>query len=100
MKDSVFKALSDPTRRKILRLLNGQEMTAGDIAQHFQMTLPSLSHHFNILKEAELVETRREKQFIYYSLNTTAFQDLLAVLMDIFAMPGDGIESKPEGESK
>lgn len=100
MKDSVFKALGDPTRRKILRLLNGQEMTAGDIAQHFQMTLPSLSHHFNILKEAGLVETRREKQFIYYSLNTTAFQDLLAILMDIFPVPGDGAETKPEGESK
>ncbi|GAB4453410.1 MAG: autorepressor SdpR family transcription factor [Armatimonadaceae bacterium] len=92
MKESVFKALGDPTRRRILRLLNEQEMTAGEIAQHFAMTLPSLSHHFNILKEAELVTARREKQFIYYALNTTAFQDLLTLLMDIWAVPAEEVE--------
>jgi ArsR family transcriptional regulator, arsenate/arsenite/antimonite-responsive transcriptional repressor len=99
MKDSVFKALGDPTRRKILRLLNGREMTAGEIARHFTISLPSLSHHFNALKEADLVTARREGQNIYYALNTTAFQDLLAVLLDIFrpaneeegaAVGGDG----------
>lgn len=92
VKDSVFKALSDPTRRKILRLLNGREMTAGEISQHFTISLPSLSHHFNALKEADLITARRDRQNIYYSLNTTVFQDLLTVLIDIF-QPASSEES-------
>lgn len=84
MKESAFKALADPTRRKILRLLNGQEMTAGDIAKEFDISAPSMSHHFGILKDADLVFARRNGQQILYSLNTTAFQDLMTVLLDIF----------------
>jgi ArsR family transcriptional regulator, repressor of sdpIR and other operons len=82
--DTVFKALADPTRREILRLLNEGEMTAGQIAEHFPITGPSLSHHFNLLKQADLIAARRNGQQIYYSLNTTVFQDLLAVLFDLF----------------
>ncbi|MGV3138365.1 autorepressor SdpR family transcription factor [Brevibacillus agri] len=72
-----FKALSDPTRRKILDLLREKDRTAGEIAEHFQMTKPSISHHLNLLKQAEMVFDERKGQNIYYSLNTTVFQDLL-----------------------
>lgn len=84
MKDSVFKALADPTRRQILRLLNDREMTAGDIAAHFHISLPSMSHHFNVLKEADLITSRRQGQAICYSLNTTVLEDILTVLMELF----------------
>ena len=84
-KDEVFKALADPTRRKILRMLSGGEMTAGEIAAHFDISAPSMSHHFNALKAGDLVRTRRDGQQIYYSLNTTVVQDLLTVLMDLFS---------------
>lgn len=72
-----FKALSDPTRRKILELLRVKDMTAGEIADHFQMTKPSISHHLSLLKQAQMVYDERKGQNIYYSLNTTVFQDLL-----------------------
>lgn len=72
-----FKALSDPTRRKILDLLRDRDLTAGEIADHFQMTKPSISHHLSLLKQAELVWDERQGQHIYYSLNTTVFHDLL-----------------------
>ncbi|MBD2869817.1 winged helix-turn-helix transcriptional regulator [Paenibacillus sp. IB182493] len=72
-----FKALSDPTRRKILDLLRDRDMTAGEIADHFQMTKPSISHHLSLLKQAELVWDERQGQHIYYSLNTTVFHDLM-----------------------
>ena len=62
--DTVFKALADPTRREILRLLNSGEMTAGQIAEHFPITGPSLSHHFNVLKQADLIAARRSGQQI------------------------------------
>lgn len=84
--DAVFKALADPTRRRILRLLNGREMTAGQIAEQFAISGPSMSHHFNILKQAALIYARREGQLIYYSLNTTVFQDVMTVLMDLFTL--------------
>lgn len=82
--DSVFKALADPTRRRILRLLSQGEMTAGQIAAHFDISAPSMSHHFSVLKQADLVRSRRDGQQIHYSLNTTAFQDVVAALMDLF----------------
>lgn len=87
--DPVFKALSDPTRRQILRLINDRELTAGQIAEHFDITAPSMSHHFSVLKQAGLVYVRREGQQLHYSLNTTVFQDLVAFLMDLFGK-GDG----------
>lgn len=72
-----FKALSDPTRRKILDLLRERDLTAGEIADHFQMTKPSISHHLNLLKQAELVSDERQGQHIYYSLDTAVFHDLM-----------------------
>ncbi len=83
MTNNVFKALADPTRREILRLLGKGEMSAGELAQKFDMTKPSMSHHFSILKEADLVTCRREGQQQIYSLNTTVAQDVLAWLWDL-----------------
>jgi DNA-binding transcriptional ArsR family regulator len=82
--NEAFKALADPTRREILRLLRRGEMTAGELADHFDMAKPSVSHHFAVLRQADLVTTRREGQQIYYSLNTTVVEDFLAVLWDLF----------------
>lgn len=82
-----FKALADPTRREILALLRRGEMTAGALAEKFDMTKPSMSHHFAVLKEAELITSRREGQQIWYALNTTVVQDLVAWAMDL---AGDG----------
>ena len=64
-----FKALSDSTRRKIMEILSAGELTAGEIASPLKMTKPSVSHHLSILKNADLIHERKEKQFIYYSLN-------------------------------
>ena len=80
--NSVFKALSDPTRREILRLLSGGERTAGELSASFDMTRPSMSHHFAVLKEADLIRSRREGQQIFYSLNTTVLEDVLTRLWD------------------
>jgi DNA-binding transcriptional ArsR family regulator len=87
--NEAFKALSDPTRREILRLLRCGEMTAGELAQHFDMTKPSVSHHFARLKEADLILSRREGQQIYYALNTTVMEDMLAIFWDLFAPAGN-----------
>ena len=77
MPGEAFKALADPTRRRILELLRSGDRTAGDIAEHFDMTKPSISHHLTTLKNAGLVEARRDGQSIIYSLNTTVFQDIM-----------------------
>src|SRR5262245_20663258 len=93
--NEVFQALADPTRREILRLLRQGEKSAGDLAAHFDMAKPSVSHHFAKLKAADLITARREGQQIFYALNTTVVEDLLAVLMGWF--PGgsaDGVEEK------
>ncbi len=81
--NQAFKALADPTRREILRLLRQGEMKAGDLAAHFDMTKPSMSHHFAVLREADLIVSRRDGQQIWYALNTTVAQDLIAWLMDV-----------------
>jgi|SRR5215469_644268 len=81
--NEAFKALADPTRREILRLLRKGEMTAGDLAERFDMTKPTMSHHFSVLKQADLLTSRREGQTIWYGLNTTVVQDLLAWAMDL-----------------
>src|SRR5205823_6558355 len=81
--NEAFRALADPTRREILRLLRRGEMSAGELAERFDITKPSMSHHFAVLKLAGLVATRRDGQQIYYSLNTTVAQDLLAAMWDL-----------------
>jgi ArsR family transcriptional regulator len=82
--NDAFKALADPSRRQILALLRKGEMTAGELAEHFDMAKPSMSHHFSVLKQADLISARREGQQIYYALNTTVVEDLLAMIWDLF----------------
>jgi len=75
---SIFKALNDDTRRSILDLLKKEDLTAGDIAAHFNISKPSISHHLDILKQADLVSSVKKGQFIHYSLNTTVLEDVLS----------------------
>lgn len=82
----VFKALADPNRRRILALLKGGSLTAGEIAAHFPLTLGSLSHHYAVLKAADLVRCERRGQQIVYSLNTSVFEDVAAVLVELFTV--------------
>lgn len=78
MGGEAFKALADPTRRRVLELLRAEDLTAGEIADHFDMTKPSLSHHLSALKNAGLVDAERDGQNIIYSLNTSVLQDLMS----------------------
>ncbi len=71
---TIFKALADPTRQAILRLLKKRDMTPSDLLQQIQVSQPTLSHHLDILKRANLIDGVREGQFIRYSLNMTIFQ--------------------------
>jgi ArsR family transcriptional regulator len=75
--NAVFKALNDPTRREILELLRARDMTAGEIADKFHISFPSISHHLDLLKQAKLVVAEKEGQFVYYSLNTTVVDEIV-----------------------
>lgn len=79
--NALFKALNDPTRREILELLQERDMTAGEIADRFDMSKPSISHHLDLLKQANLVIAMKEGQFINYSINTTVMDEILGWLM-------------------
>ena len=89
----VFKALSDDTRREILHMLQKGDLTAGEISSPFEMTRPSISHHLNILKQANLVQDVRQGQNIYYSLNTTVFQDVIGWFYELL-----GVSRKTDDE--
>lgn len=88
-----FKALSDPVRRRILELLKKGPLSAGDIASHFAMTGATISYHLKILKQADLVFETREKNYIYYQLNTTVLEE---IMLWISALKG----GDPDAESK
>jgi ArsR family transcriptional regulator, arsenate/arsenite/antimonite-responsive transcriptional repressor len=79
--NDVFKALNDPARREILKMLQKRDLTAGDIASRFNMTAPSISHHLDKLKRAGLVTTVKQGQFVLYSINTTIIDDLLKYIL-------------------
>ena len=72
-----FKALSDPVRREILMLLRGGKLSAGEIGAHFEMTGATVSYHLSQLKKADLILEERKKNFIYYSLNTSVFEEIM-----------------------
>jgi DNA-binding transcriptional ArsR family regulator len=78
----VFKALSDPTRRRILQLLRDKEMSAGELAAQFDLSKPTLSGHFALLKEAGLVDVTRQAQSLIYRLNASVLEEALLGLMD------------------
>lgn len=75
--NTIFKALNDSTRREILELLKERDLTAGEIADHFQISKPSISHHLDLLKQAELVISEKKGQFVVYSLNMTVVDEIL-----------------------
>ena len=79
--NTLFKALNDPTRREILELLKDKDMTAGDIADKFAISKPSISHHLDLLRQAGLVVSVKEGQFVYYSINTTVMDEMLKWIM-------------------
>ena len=81
--NDIFKALNDPARREILKMLQKQDMTAGDIASKFEMSAPSISHHLDKLKRAGLVTTVKQGQFIHYSINTTIIDDILQYILTL-----------------
>ena len=83
--NAAFKALADPTRRSILGMLRQGEKTAGELAEAFDMTKPSMSHHFTVLKEAELITSRRESQQIWYALNTSVVEEVMGWAMDLLS---------------
>ena len=80
----LFKALSDETRREILKILSERDMTAGEIADRFQKSWPTISHHLEILKQAELITEEKRGKYIVYSLNTTVFQEIIIWFMNNF----------------
>ncbi len=79
----VFKALNDPIRREILELLKERDMNAGEIADHFNITKPSISHHLDALKQADLVLSVKKGQFVNYTLNRTVVDEIIQWLMNI-----------------
>ena len=79
----LFKALGDPTRRQIIELLREKDMTAGEIADYFSISKPSISHHLDLLRQADVVISIKEGQFITYSLNTTVFDEMVKWMMDL-----------------
>jgi ArsR family transcriptional regulator len=82
--NQVFQALSDPTRREILRLLKQRDMTAGELAAKFSLAKSTLSSHFNVLKHAGLVVFERQGSSLVYSLNLSAFEEALGAVIELF----------------
>jgi len=87
--NDTFKALSDPTRRQIIQLLKERDLSAGEIADHFTISKPSISHHLAILKNAKLVRDERQGQSIIYSLNATVIQEALGWFLGMMGTKGD-----------
>lgn len=85
--DSAFRALADPTRRDVLRLLRQGPLTSGEIAQHFDASWPTVSRHLAVLRDADLVLSTRVGQQVVYELNTTVFQ---AVVEHLYSWLGPG----------
>ena len=81
--NSLFKALNDETRRRIVDLLKDKDMNAGEISNHFNISKPSISHHLDILKRADLISSEKKGQFVQYSLNTSILEDLLSWILTL-----------------
>ena len=81
--NAIFKALNDPTRREILEILKEKDLSAGDIANHFNISKPSISHHLDILRQADLISSEKKGQFVIYSINTTIMEDILQWILTL-----------------
>ena len=77
------KALADPIRREILNLLKDNRLSVGEIVEHFDVTVPSISRHLKVLKEADLIRDTREGKFVYYELNTSVLEDVLLWITEL-----------------
>ncbi len=86
MARSVYKALADPTRRKILQLLRERDMSAGEIAEHFDVSKPTLSRHFNVLQAADLIQGDRDGNRIIYRLNISVLEQTLMAMSEMFGI--------------
>ncbi len=86
--DGMFRALADPTRREVLRALAAGPLSAGELADRFDITKASMSHHFKLLSGAGLVRRERRGQQIIYALNTSVVEDVARMLLDIFPRRG------------
>jgi DNA-binding transcriptional ArsR family regulator len=91
MMQKTFKALSDPTRRSVLQLLRERDMTAGEIASHFDSSKPTLSRHFAVLKEAELIQGTRNGSTITYRLNVTVLEEAMLTMLQMFHVDLEGM---------
>ncbi len=91
--NEVFRALSDPTRREILRLLKRRGMSAGELAERFPLAKSTLSGHFAVLRQAKLVVTERRGTTILYSLNLSAFEEAMSAVLDL-------LETRRRGKEK
>ena len=89
-----FKALSDPVMREILMMLRDGKKTAGEIAAHFQMTGATVSYHLSQLKKAELILEERQKNFIYYRLNTSVFEEMMLWIAQFSDRKEEGEENE------
>lgn len=90
MATKVYKALADPTRRKILQLLRERTMTAGELAEHFSSAKPTLSRHFAVLREADLIQGDKQANTIIYRLNLSVLEEALLCMMETFKIEGRG----------
>ena len=81
--NAIFKALNDSTRREILEILKTKNLSAGEIADNFNISKPSISHHLDILKQADLISSEKKGQFVIYSINTTIMEDLLQWILTL-----------------
>ena len=87
--DATIRALADPTRREILRMLRERDLAAGEIAARFEMTAPTVSHHLSVLKEAGLVQAERNGRSVVYSIDTTVVHEFLGEMMRFFGRGGE-----------
>lgn len=100
--NTVFKALADPTRRRVLLLLREKPMTAGELAEHFAVSKPTMSAHFTVLKEAELIDAEKSGRTITYRIRMSVLEDAMlaftsALHMKLDTQPTKEPEPRPEG---
>ena len=91
--EATFKALGDPTRRRILELLRAGENSAGELAAQFGTTHATISHHLSVLRDAGLIDDEKRGKYIYYSLNTSVMEDIYAWVAGLLG--GNGDETEP-----
>ncbi|MEZ4659079.1 MAG: autorepressor SdpR family transcription factor [Caldilineaceae bacterium] len=95
----VYKALADPTRRKVLQLLRERDMNAGELAEHFDFAKPTLSRHFSVLQEADLIQGTKLGNQIIYRLNVSVLEEALLGMLEMFKIDlGESYEQEADGQ--